>query len=82
MYLPIGDSVVVPYSRLLGVFDLDNATYAKRTREFLERAEEDGRLVTLGQRLPASLVVTDGAVYLSPVSAQTLNRRLSENRWE
>lgn len=82
MYLSIGESVVVPYSRLLGVFDLDNATYAKRTREFLERAEEDGRLVTLGQRLPASLVVTDGAVYLSPVSAQTLNRRLSENRWE
>lgn len=82
MYLPIGDSVVVPYSSLLGVFDLDNATYAKRTREFLERSEEDGRLVTLGQRLPASLVVTDGTVYLSPVSAQTLNRRLSENRWE
>lgn len=82
MYLSIGDSVVVPYSALLGVFDLDNATYAKRTREFLERAEENGRLIALGQRLPASLVVTDGTVYLSPVSTQTLNKRLSENRWE
>lgn len=82
MYLHIGDATVIPYANLLGIFDLDNATYAKRTRDFLERAEEEGRLVTLGQRLPASLVVTDGAVYLSPLSSQTLNRRLSENRWE
>lgn len=82
MYLHIGDSAVVPYGDILGIFDLDNATYAKRTRDFLERAEEDGRLVTLGQRFPVSLVVTDEAVYLSPISSQTLNKRLGENRWE
>lgn len=82
MYLHLGDSVVVPYSAVLGVFDLDNATYSKRTRDFLERAEAEETLVTLGQRLPASLVVTDTAVYLSPISSQTLNRRLAENRWE
>lgn len=82
MYLSIGDGAVAPYGDILGIFDLDNATYAKRTREFLERAEAEGRLVTLGQRLPVSLVVTDRAVYLSPISAQTLNRRLCENKWE
>lgn len=82
MYLHIGDKAVVPYQNILGVFDLDNATYSKRTREFLERAEESGQLIPLGQRLPASLVVTDAAVYLSPISAQNLNKRLSENRWE
>lgn len=82
MYLSLGDSVVVPYGEILGVFDLDNATYAKRTRDFLAWAEGDGRLATLGQRLPASLVVTDRGVYLSPISSQALNRRLSENRWE
>lgn len=82
MYLSIGDSVVVPYSTILGIFDLDNATYALRTREFLERAEAEGRLTALGQRLPVSLVVTDGGAYLSPISAATLNKRLGENRWE
>lgn len=82
MYLHIGDGTVIPYADILGVFDLDNATYAKRTRDFLEQAEMEGRLVTLGQRLPTSLVVTDAAVYLSPVSSATLNKRLSENRWE
>lgn len=82
MYLHLGDSVVVPYRAVLGVFDLDNATYSKRTRDFLERAEADGTLVSLGQRLPVSLVVTEEAVYLSPISSPTLNRRLAENRWE
>lgn len=82
MYLHIGDAAVVPYGDILGVFDLDNATYAKGTRDFLERAETEGRLVTLGQRLPVSLVVTGQAVYLSPVSSATLNKRLCENRWE
>ena len=82
MYLHIGQSEVVPFEEVVGVFDLDNATYAKRTRDFLERAEIDGTLVSLGQRLPVSLVVTDGAAYLSPISAQTLNRRLAENSWE
>lgn len=82
MYLHLGDSVVVPYRAVLGVFDLDNATYSKRTRDFLERAEADGKLTSLGQRLPASLVVTEEAVYLSPISSQTLNRRIAENRWE
>lgn len=82
MYLHLGDSVVVPYSAVVGVFDLDNATYSKRTRDFLERAETDGKLVSLGQRLPASLVVTERETYLSPISSQTMNRRLTENRWE
>lgn len=82
MYLHIGDAVVVPYGAILGIFDLDNATYAKTTRDFLAQAEEAGTLVTLGQRLPVSLVVTDEAAYLSPISSTTLNKRLSENRWE
>lgn len=82
MYLHLGDAAVIPFGRILGVFDLDNATYAQRTREFLARAEEAGRLVSLGQRLPVSLVVTDREVYLSPISSAALNKRLSENRWE
>ena len=82
MYLHIGQSEVVPFEEVVGVFDLDNATYSKRTRDFLERSEIDGTLVTLGQRLPVSLVVTTEKTYLSPISSQTLNRRLAENRWE
>ena len=48
MYLHLGQSVVVPYSQILGVFDLDNASWAYKTREYLERAEQAGRVVWLG----------------------------------
>ncbi len=82
MYLPMGQGAVVPFDRVIGVFDLDNATYQKKTRDTLEVLEEQDALHTLGQRLPVSLVVTDQGAYLSPVSAQTLNRRLAENTLE
>lgn len=81
MYLHLGHSAVVPYDQVIGVFDLDNATYSKRTRDTLETAQRRGELHTLGQRLPLSLVVTDEGVYLSPVSAQTLCKRLGENKF-
>ena len=41
MYLHLGQSVVIPDSDILGIFDLDNASWAYKTRELLERAEAD-----------------------------------------
>ena len=82
MYLHLGGGTVVPFDSVAGVFDLDNVTTAYKTREFLARAEGEGRLYTLGQRIPVSLVVTDRGSFLSPISSATLCRRLAENRWE
>ena len=41
MYLHLGQSVVVPHKNILGIFDLDNSSWAYKTREFLERAEQE-----------------------------------------
>lgn len=43
MYLHLGQSVVVPFRDVLGVFDLDNTSSSHLTRAFLERAEKEGR---------------------------------------
>lgn len=82
MYLHLGHSAVADFRDVVGVFDLDNVTCQKRTRDTLERLEEQGRLHVLGQRLPVSLVVTAREVYLSPVSSSALGRRLAQERWE
>lgn len=82
MYLHLGQGTVVPFEDIIGVFDLDNATYQKKTRDTLEVLEERGQLHPLGRRLPVSLVVTDRAAYLSPISPAMLCRRLGEERWE
>ena len=46
MYLHLGQSVAVPHREILGIFDLDNASWAYKTREFLDRAEEEGRVIS------------------------------------
>ena len=37
MYLNIGNDMAVRGSTVVGIFDMDNTTTSKRTREFLKR---------------------------------------------
>ena len=87
MYLHLGQSVVIPDSDILGVFDLDNASWAYKTREFLERAEAEGRAIWLPGDLPRSFVLADSrwgepAVYISPLSSSTLAHRAEKGGLE
>ena len=52
MYLHLGQSVVVPDRDILAICDLDNASWAYKTRELLERAEAEGRAIWLTDDLP------------------------------
>lgn len=84
MYLHLGQSVVVPYSKILAVFDLDNASWAYKTREFLDRAEKEGRVISICDDLPRSFVLVGGeegppAVYVSQLSSATLLGRVERN---
>ena len=64
---------------LIGIFDMDNTTTSKRTREFLENAEKDGQVVPCDD-LPKAFVLTAeyglNRVYLTSLSSSTLERRL------
>ena len=40
MYLHIGASVVIPERDVLGIFDLDNTTSSRITRNFLAQAQQ------------------------------------------
>ncbi|HJC00026.1 MAG TPA: DUF370 domain-containing protein [Candidatus Flavonifractor merdavium] len=87
MYLHLGQSVVVPFRDVVGVFDLDNASSSHLTRAFLERAEKEGRVVNVSDDLPRSFVLCapekgSGTVYLSQLSAATLLRRAESNSFE
>ena len=87
MYLHLGQSAVVPHREILGIFDLDNASWAYKTREFLERAEREGRAVWLTDDLPRSLCWCRAGrdrplVYLSPLSSATLLSRAERDSIE
>ena len=57
MYLSIGNDMAVRDTSIIGIFDMDNTTTAKRTREFLETAEQEGQVVPCDD-LPKSFVLT------------------------
>ncbi len=80
MYLHIGQDTVVPQREIVGIFDMDNTTVSKHTRQFLTAAQKAGRVVTVSPDLPKSFVVcVDKAqketVYISQISAATLKGR-------
>ena len=76
-FLHIGANVSVRKADLLAIVDLDSATISKVTRNFLREAEKSGRMTAISTELPRSMVmVTDGSIYLSHISASTLCERL------
>lgn len=79
MYLSIGGDFTVRQQSVLGIFDLDNTSTSLRTREFLEKAEKEGMVVPCDD-LPKSFLLTSEfgliRVYLSPLSAATIEKRM------
>ena len=79
MYLHLGQNAVVPFTSVVGIFDLDNTTGSYITRDLLGRAEKAGLVETVTTELPKSFVICseDGKqrIYLSQLSSQTLLKR-------
>ncbi|MDL2324100.1 DUF370 domain-containing protein [Ruminococcaceae bacterium OttesenSCG-928-A16] len=79
MYLHLGQDTMVNTNELVGIFDLDTASLSKKTREFLAKAEKEGRVVNTSTELPKSFAVTCNAnktVYVNQLSTPTLKGRI------
>ena len=79
MYINIGNDMAVRESALIGIFDIDNTTTSKKTREFLKNAQEEGMVVPCDD-LPKSFILTSeypmNRVYESTLSSYTLEKRI------
>ncbi len=79
MYLSIGNDMAVREASIVGIFDMDNTSTSKRTREFLSRAEKEGGVIPCDD-LPKSYVLTAEygfqKVYLTPFNSATLEKRI------
>ena len=87
MYLHLGQNVMIRNQDIIGVFDLDNTTWSFRTRRFLEQAEREGRVVTVGDDLPRSFVLSregdaPSLVHITQLTTATLQKRVEENSFE
>lgn len=80
MYLHIGQDTVVLEKNIVGIFDLDNTTVSRTTREFLNRAEKQNRVEYVNLELPKSFVVCQNEkkeekVYIAQMAPRTLYKR-------
>ncbi len=87
MYLHLGQNEIVPFHRIVGIFDLDKCSYEKRTRDYLAAAEKEGVVLDVSGDLPRSFVVCDHPyheqiVYLSQLSPAALQRRAESGMLE
>ncbi len=87
MYLYIGQDQLLPEERIIGVFDLDTASYGRRAKEFLDRAEGSGTVIDSSGELPKSFVVCDHPyhpqiIYLSQLNTATLQKRAVSGKLE
>ena len=79
MYLSIGNDMAVREKSIIGIFDMDNTSTSKRTRAFLARAEQEGRVIPCDDLPKAYVLAVEygmDKVYLTSLSAQTLEKRM------
>ena len=78
-YLYLGQDVAVPKKSVVAVFDLDNASTSRITREFLAAAQRAGEVSDVSGELPKSFVLTVSGgrrtCYLSQLNSSTLLKR-------
>ena len=79
MYLHLGNNCVIPEKEIIGIFDMDNTTVSKHTRDLLRLAEKGGKVTAVTADLPKSFVLCrDGSVYLCQISPSALAGRAEQ----
>lgn len=83
MYLHLENNILIPKGKVLGLFDLDNTSWEKTSREFLRLGEKEGRVFSLSVDIPRSFVLVEEdfgnvTIYLSGKSTDSLKKRMEE----
>lgn len=78
-YLYLGGEAVIEDTDIIGIFDLDNASWSIRTRQFLSASEKSGKLKNAAEDIPRSFVIhANDTVILTQPNTATLVRRLED----
>ena len=85
MYVHIGGDFAVRYRDIIGIFDIDNCSVSRRTRDFLKKAQQNGTIINVAEDLPRSFVVATGPennrVFISGILPATLRRRIEDQEY-
>lgn len=81
MYVHAGNNRLIRTREIIGIFDMDTATMAQATRDYLRNAEKKGRMINIKEEIPKSFTVTvdesgNDEVYVSQISTSALVGRI------
>ncbi len=86
MFLHLGENTVISTENLVGIFDMDNTTVSKITRDYLTKMQKENKIVNVSYELPKSFILCrdkktkEEVLYISPISTQTLLKRIQNNK--
>ncbi|MFD2615255.1 extracellular matrix regulator RemB [Paenibacillus gansuensis] len=75
MFIHLGGEKIIRSSELIAIFDISIESSSKISKQFVEYAEEDKKMETIGEEEAKSIVVTRDRIYYSPISSTTLKKR-------
>ncbi len=79
MYIHLGENTVISDREIIGIFDVENTTVSKITRDYLAKNEKKKNVYYVSADFPRSFIVCEGMrVYVSHLSPATIAKR-SEN---
>lgn len=80
MFLHLGQDFVIHEKDIIGIFDIDTVS-SPITKSYFKECEKAGRVITVSEDLPKSVVVVESEIgrmcYISQLSAATLKKRLA-----
>lgn len=85
MYVSLGNETVIRSRDIIGIFDIENSSVSRITRDYLAEAGKEKRVVYCTYDLPRSFVVCldedlTETVYISRISCATLRKRCAVRR--
>ena len=79
MYIHLGNKKNIREKDIIGIFDMDNTTVSKPTRDFLNFSEKRKEVINVSYELPKSFILTKNKfgekLYISQLSPATLLKR-------
>lgn len=85
VYIHLGNNISVNTDDIIGIFDIENTSTGKSTKDFLRYAGEIGKVITVSYEMPKSFIVcTDNdnkeIIYISQISVSALRKRAEQSR--
>ena len=77
MFVHIGGEYTILIDTIISLINLETVQASSSDmNSFLKQQEEENVLEYVSEEIPRSLVLTDDRTYVSPISVQTLRKRI------